>query len=134
VLTAAPAAGCGSSNPSGPGGGPLADRIAGLWTLAAQRPSGEQESAPPAGATFAFQIADGHAAVTADCNRCCGAAAVGDDTVALGPLLACTRAYCLRSAPFDSLFVELLAAESAASIDGHTLTLRSDRGILRFRR
>ena len=77
---------------------------------------------------------DGRAAVTADCNRCNGAAAIGDNTLTLGPALACTRAFCTTSAPFDTTFVQILGTESVASIDGSLLTLRSERGILRFRR
>src|SRR5687768_2877919 len=121
VALAAVSACSSASNPSGPSG--LADRITGLWTLVAQQPAGEQESAPPPRSTFAFQIVDGRAAVTADCNRCSGVAAVGDDTLTLGPALACTRAYCTTSAPFDNVFVRLLAAESTARIDGNVLTL-----------
>lgn len=59
---------------------------------------------------------------------------VGDDEVTFGPVLACTRAYCTTSAPFDNVFVQILVAESRASIQGDTLTLRSERGVLRFRR
>ena len=135
VAFAASASACStSSNPSGPSAGPFADRISGLWTLVAQQPAGEPESPPPTGATFAFQIVDGRTSVTADCNRCSGAAAVGDGTLTLGPALACTRAYCTTSAPFDNVFVRLLAAESVANIDGNVLTLHSERGTLRFRR
>jgi heat shock protein HslJ len=98
----------------------------------AQQPAGEQEAPPPPGSTFAFQIVDGRAAVTADCNRCNGSAAVSGETVMLGPALACTRAYCVASAPFDTTFVRLLAEENRASVDGNILTLRSERGTLRF--
>ena len=112
----------------------LLDRIGGSWTLVAQQPAGEAESAPPAGSTFGFQIVDGRAAVTADCNRCNGAAAIGDNSLTVGPTLACTRAFCTTSAPFDTTFVQILGTESVANIDGSLLTLRSERGILRFRR
>lgn len=110
-----------------------AERIAGTWTLVAQQLPGQAEVAPPARAIFSLEIADGRAAITADCNRCNGAAAVGTSTVTVGPLLACTRAFC-ASAPFDDAFLRVLAGESAAAIDVTTLTLRSDRGVLRFRR
>lgn len=108
--------------------------MAGSWTLVAQQPAGEAESAPPVGSTFGFQIVDGRAAVTADCNRCNGTAAIGDNSLTVGPTLACTRAFCTTSAPFDTTFVRILAAESVANIDGSLLTLRSERGILRFTR
>ncbi len=77
---------------------------------------------------------DGRASVIADCNRCNGAAVVGDNSVTLGPALACTRAFCSTSAPFDTKFVQILGTESVANVDGSLLTLRSERGILRFRR
>ena len=125
--------GCAGTGPSAPSPS-LADLLSGNWRLVAQQPAGEQETAPPAGSTFAFQIVDGRAAVTADCNRCNGPAAVGSDTVTFGPALACTRAYCATSAPFDTTFVRLLAEESRASVAGNTLTLWSERGTLRFRK
>lgn len=112
----------------------LTDRITGAWTLVAQQPAGEAETAPPSGSTFGFHVVDGRAAVTADCNRCNGAAAIGENTLTLGPALACTRAFCSTSAPFDTKFVQILGTESVANIDGKLLTLRSERGILRFRR
>lgn len=115
-------------------GGPLSlQGIAGTWTLVTQQLQGQPEVPPPAGSTFSMEIADGRAAIRADCNRCNGPAAVGASTVTVGPLLACTRAYC-ASAPFDDAFVRTLAGESAAAIDGDTLTLRSDRGVFRFTR
>ena len=125
---------CSTTSSTGPTGTSLSDRISGPWSLVAQQPAGEQESAPPTGSTFGFQIADGRASVTADCNRCNGAAAVGDDTITFGPTLACTRAYCVTSAPFDTTFVRLLADENVATVQDDTLTLQSSRGTLRFRR
>ena len=122
------------TSPSGGDGSALtAGRIGGTWTLETQQPPGQAEVAPPARAIFTTEIADGRAAIAADCNRCNGPAVVGVGTLTIGPLLACTRAFC-ASAPFDDAFLRMLAGESAASIDGNTLTLRSDRGVLRFRR
>ena len=80
-----------------------------------------------------MEIVDDRAAIAADCNRCNGPAVVDVSTLTVGPLLACTRAIC-ASAPFDAAFLRILAGESAAAIDGNTLTLGSDRGVLRFRR
>ena len=101
--------------------------------LFAARPSGQAEAAPPAGAILSLEIANGLAAIVADCNRCNGPVVVGASTLTVGPLLACTRAFC-ASAPFDDSFLKMLSGESAATLDGNTLTLRSDRGVLRFRR
>ena len=121
------------TSPSGLDGQALTARIGGTWTLVAQQPPGQAEVAPPAGAIFSMEIADGRVAIAADCNRCNGPAVVGASTVTVGPLLACTRAFC-ASAPFDDAFLRMLAGESTATIDGNTVTLRSDRGVLRFRR
>ena len=123
---------CGAcSGPTSPSD--LQERIKVVWSLLSQQAAGQTPVAPPAGSTFRFEIADERAAITADSNRCSGAALVGAGTVTLGPALACTRAFC-PSAPFDDAFVRMLAGESAARIDGNTLTLQSDRGVLRFQR
>jgi heat shock protein HslJ len=89
--------------------------------------------ASPAGTVFSIEVADSRVAVVADCNRCNGPTVVGRSTITVGPNLACTRAYC-ATAPFDDTFVRLLAGESTATSDRQTLVLRSDRGVLRFRR
>jgi heat shock protein HslJ len=133
VFVAITSYGCSTGNPAGPTQ-PLSALLGGSWTLVAQQPAGGVESAPPAGSTFSFEIVDGRAAVRADCNRCNGLASIDGDSVTFGPALACTRAYCTTSAPFDTVFVQLLADRNRASIDGSTLTLRSERGMLRFRR
>jgi len=122
------------SGPTGPTDTALStERIAGTWTLTGQQPTGQGEIVPPAGVVFSLEIVDGRAAVRADCNRCNGAATVGDSTITVGPLMACTRAFC-PSAPLDDTFLKLLSGDNTATIDGNTLTLRSDRGVLRFRR
>ena len=118
---------------SGPSGQPLAEGIGGTWMLETQQLAGQAETSPPAGAAFQLEIASDRAAITADCNRCSGPAAIGDRTITFGPPLACTRAFC-GSAPFDTGFVQLLSGESSATISGNTLLLESGRGTLRLRR
>lgn len=135
LLTAVICGACsGLTSPSGLDGTALSpERVGGTWTLVTLQPPGQAEVAPPAGAIFSMEIANGRAAITADCNRCNGPAVVGASTLTVGPLLACTRAFC-ASAPFDDAFLRILAGESAATLDGNTLTFRSDRGIFHFRR
>jgi heat shock protein HslJ len=124
----------GCSTPTSPSAPALTlDALSGTWTLVALQAPGQPEVTPPAGATFGMQVMDGRVAVTADCNRCVGAAVVGTTTLTLGPAMACTRAFC-ASAPFDDVFLRILGGESTASIEGNTLILRSDRGAHRFRR
>ena len=122
------------SGPTGPSdNASFGDRIGGRWILSSQQPQGQAEMAAPAGSAFGFEIVDSRVAVTADCNRCNGPTVVGDNSITLGPALACTRAFC-STAPFDDTFVRLLAGESNATMNDQTLVLRSDRGVLRFRR
>lgn len=109
------------------------EQLAGTWTLVGQQRPGEAEIPPPPGVFFRMELADGRAAITADCNRCSGPGTVGDSSVTIGPTLACTRAFC-ASAPADDIFLRLLAGESSATLDGDRLTLRSERGVLRFQR
>jgi len=124
----------GPTSLSGPDGtAPTLERIGGTWTLVTLKPPGQAEVAPPAGAISSMEVADGRAAIRADCNRCNGPAAVGASTLTVGPILACTRAAC-ASAPLDAAFLRILAGESAATLEGDTLTLGSDRGVLLFRR
>lgn len=126
---------CGAcSGPTSPSStAPIAERIGGTWLLMARQLPGESAIPPPETATFSFQIADGRAGIRADCNQCGGQAVVGANTLTVGPAVICTRVFC-ASAPFDTTFVQILSGESAATIESDILTLRSDRGVLRFRR
>jgi heat shock protein HslJ len=133
VALATLAAGC--SGPTGPSNpAPLSERIGGIWTLTSRQLPGESAVPPPANATFTFQILDGRAGVRADCNQCGGTATIGVNSLTVGPTLACTRAFCSTSAPYDTTFVQVIAGDNLASVDDDTLTLQSDRGTLRFRR
>lgn len=126
--------GAACSGPTSPSDNtPFPELLSGRWTLTAQQPAGQGEVASPAGATFSFEITETRVGVVADCNRCGGAAVIGDGAVTFGPALACTRAFC-STAPFDNTFVQLLTGENAATLAGDTLVLRSNRGTLRFRR
>ncbi len=111
----------------------LTDRIGGAWLLVSRQLPGESAAPPPATTMFSLEISDGRAGIRADCNQCNGQATVGTNSVTVGPGVACTRAFC-SSSPYDNTFVQILAGESAATIEGDALTLRSDRGVLRFRR
>jgi heat shock protein HslJ len=108
------------------------ERVGGAWTLLTLQPPGQPVVGPPTGANFSMEIAGGRVAVQADCNRCSGNAIVRATALTVGPVLACTRALC-SSAPFDDTFLQVLSGESLASIEGDVLTLRGERGVLRFR-
>ena len=68
-----------------------------------------------------------------DCNRCGGSMRLDGSTLTLGPLLACTLAAC-PTMEFASVYQSVLIGDSQASADANTLTLSSQRGVLRFRR
>ena len=87
----------------------------------------------PSGASYALTFADGRVSTKADCNTCGGSLTINDQTLTIGPLLACTRAACPTMA-FENTYVGILAGDSAAQIDDNSLTLSSQRGVLRFRR
>ena len=125
-------AGCSDSPTSPSNTPPLSEQIGGIWTLTSMQLPGASAVPPPANSTFTFQILDGRAGVRADCNQCGGAASVGLASVTVGPELACTRAFCSSSAPYDTTFVQVLAGENFARVDGNTLTFQSTRGTLVF--
>src|SRR5688572_16991817 len=131
IMIVLPAIVAGCSSPSSPGAN--ADRIAGTWTLQSITPAGNPEQTTPAGASYALTLTEDRASAKADCNLCAGGLVVGDQTLTIGPLLACTLAACPTMA-FENTYVRLLAGDSTAQIDGNTLTLTSSRGVLRFRR
>ena len=134
VAVAVASGSCAGDDPVGPGGVVLTpERIGGVWTLLTLQSPGQPEVVPPAGAIFSMEIANGRAAVRADCNRCNGSATIAATTLTVGPALACTRAFC-SSAPFDDVFLRILSGESRAFLEGNYLSLHADRGILRFGR
>jgi heat shock protein HslJ len=68
-----------------------------------------------------------------DCNRCGGQMRLEGTTLTLGPALACTRAAC-PTMDYETAYLSVLSGDSQASTDANTLTLSSQRGVLRFRR
>jgi heat shock protein HslJ len=68
-----------------------------------------------------------------DCNRCGGSMKLDGSTLTLGPLLACTLAAC-PTMEFASAYQSVLIGDSKVTADANTLTLSSQRGVLRFRR
>ena len=111
----------------------IADQIAGTWGLASIQPAGEAERSVPSGAPYTLTIAGDRISTKADCNVCSGNLVAGGQNLAIGPLLACTRTAC-ATREFENKYVGILGGDSAARIDGQSLTLTSSRGVLRFRR
>ena len=110
-----------------------ADQIAGTWGLASIQPAGEAERSVPSGAPYTLTIAGDRISTKADCNVCSGNLVTNGQNLTIGPLLACTRAAC-ATMDFENMYVGILGGDSAARVDGQSLTLSSSRGVLRFRR
>ena len=111
----------------------LTSDLAGAWTLASVQPSGGAVQHKPATADYSAIFDNGRISARADCNVCSGLATVSSGAVSIGPVLACTRAAC-PTMEFESVYVSLLSGEHSVVIDGSSLTLQSDRGVVRFER
>jgi heat shock protein HslJ len=75
---------------------------------------------------------DGRVSARADCNTCSGSYTVTGRYLVIGPL-GCTRVAC-QTAPLDTQYVQILAGGSTLEAELDKLTLRSERGTLRFER
>ena len=135
------AAAC-SSTPSGPtapssitGSTSLtAEVLASTWRLVSIQNAGQPEQAAPGGADYLATFENGRISTRADCNLCSGQATLSSGAVmTIGPVLACTRAAC-PTMEFESVYVSLLAGDHVVVVDGRSLTLQSNRGVVRFER
>ena len=122
------------ANPTSPssGSGSLAltsGQLTGTWTLTALQPAGQASQPSPASYTISF--ADGRVSTRVDCNQCAGAFSVSDQTLTVGPNLACTRAACPTMA-FETLYTSILGGDHTVEVSGSTLVLSSARGRLAF--
>lgn len=105
----------------------------GPWVLRELRPSsGLGPGGSVRGDEFTADFgADGRLSVRADCNGCGGPYEVGTGVLHVGPL-ACTRAYCVATAPRDALYVTLLQASESFVVQGTALTIHTEQGTLVF--
>ena len=85
----------------------VAGRIAGTWGLASIQPAGEAERSVPSGAPYTLTIAGDRISTKADCNVCSGNLVASGQNLAIGPLLACTRAAC-ATREFENMYVGIL--------------------------
>jgi heat shock protein HslJ len=130
VIVAAGLTACGKSG--GDLAGPSTVGLQGTWTLASLQQAGGSVEQAPAGFSAEFG-ADGSLAVRADCNSCHATYLAEASHINVSPNMACTLAYC-SSAPFDSKYTKLLTSATSWRTDNGTLELRSDAGVLTFRR
>jgi heat shock protein HslJ len=112
------------------------------WRLASVERPGFPITANPRPDRYTLRLrADGVAGAQVSCNSCGGRYALSDDRLTVSSL-ACTLAFCHEfaepaSSPSSqpallSSFPWMLEGDSVASVDGIELTLRSERGTLRF--
>lgn len=84
---------------------------------------------------FTIEVgADGRLAVRADCNRCAGSYAQAGDVMRVAPAMACTRAFCSTTAPFDSEYERALSDATLVRSGSDSLEAVSGAGVLRFTR
>ncbi|HEY3119014.1 MAG TPA: META domain-containing protein [Vicinamibacteria bacterium] len=117
--------------------GDLADRgrlVGPTWTLRELQQSQAAGAAVPPGDAFRARFDDtGRLSVAADCNSCGGGFEAADGRLRVGAL-ACTRVYCVATAPLDTEYVAQLEAAQSYAVDTRTLTIRTGRGVLVFAR
>jgi heat shock protein HslJ len=112
-----------------------ASDLLGAWTLVSlQEGSGPVEPVP-AGTTFTAEFAsNGLVSARMDCNRCRGGFTAGPGTIDVADAMACTRAYCTASAPYDTRYAEQLGTAHSWTAQGGSLEIKSDRGVLKLTR
>ncbi len=108
--------------------------LLGEWRLVSLGPADAPAvTAPTSGRFTADFRSDGGLGLTADCNPCRGEYTAGQGTLEVGPLMACTRAYCV-SAPIDSQFTSMMQSAATWAVDGDTLVLEGPDGRLELSR
>ena len=101
------------------------------WRLQSLERADASVVTSPAG-NFTLRFAEGsRLEVRADCNTCGGSYALAGSDLTVGAL-ACTRAFCTTSAPFDTEYVTVLDAATRVEQSGGTLLVRGPSGVLRF--
>jgi heat shock protein HslJ len=106
----------------------------GTWRLVSLRETGQPEVAVARPDLFTAEFtAGGRIELRADCNRCAGSYTSGAASLSVTPM-ACTRAYCVATAPLDSTFTKLAGEATTWTAGDERLELASDSGILRFQR
>jgi len=108
---------------------------AGTWRLVSMREAGQAEVVIGQPGTFTAEFgADGRVNLRADCNRCTGGYSADGRSLSVG-LMACTRAFCVVTAPLDTTYTTLVGSARTWSVSGdRRLELASDAGVLRFQR
>ena len=89
----------------------------------------------PKGDVFTLEFEDDESvSVRADCNRCSGSYDAPGSLRLRISALACTRAFCAETAPFDTEYVQQLNDANTYFLEGLILTVHTDDGVLIFDR
>lgn len=103
------------------------------WVLKVFQRNDGPTTVPRSGVfTLEFEDRD-NVAVRADCNRCSGEYDVTGDRLRISSL-ACTRAFCTETAPFDTEYVAQLHDARSYFVEGPLLTVSTSDGLLIFDR
>ncbi len=106
----------------------------GTWRLVSLQETGQaaRPIANPDDFTATFE-ADGRLGAQVDCNRCGGRYEASGSKLAIDAVMACTRAYCGDDS-LDRFYERLLPASKSWRVEGASLELGSEQGVLRFER
>jgi heat shock protein HslJ len=100
------------------------------WTAVSLQHAGEPAVLAPESRLVADFGDDGDLYIQADCNVCsAGYEASADGSLEVVGPVPCTLAFC-SSAPLDSQFLALLEAARSWSVEGETLELSSEAGVV----
>jgi heat shock protein HslJ len=103
------------------------------WVLKVYQRNDGPTTVPRDGAfTIEFEDRD-NVSVRADCNRCSGEYDATGDRLRISTL-ACTRAFCTETAPFDTEYVTQLDDARSYFVEGPLLTISTGDGLLIFDR
>ena len=106
----------------------------GVWRLQSFRRSDSTVVPVPDPDRFTIEVAaDGRLAVRADCNRCSASYSESGGTLRVGPVMACTKAFC-STAPLDTQFAAALSDATLVRATDTALEFVSTAGVLTFGR
>ncbi len=118
-----------------PAGTPAATSLAGTqWILTGYGPAAEPLT-PPEGARVTADFTADQVGGTAACNSYCGSYTTDGQRLTIGALVQ-TEMACLRDdlMTLERVFLQALGGATAYAVDGDTLTIDYDGGVLRFTR
>ncbi len=118
-----------------PAATPAATSLAGTQWVLTGYGSAAEPLAPPEGAQVTAQFTGDQVQGTAACNSYSGSYTADDQRLTIGALMQ-TEMACLREdlMELERVFLQALGAARAYAVDGDTLTIDYDGGVLRFTR